>query len=999
MNQITELAETIGAKQVEDFQQTTEKFEIVKVRNDNNKFNMTVTNTGDIPVHLTRFWIENTTDSSWPVSKFDLDIAIGPGDSIKNIGQNLDLTALDTQSYYAQLVSERGNQQQMFLNSVGDSSLFLRLTATPAVMPTTFSTTVTLEVINTGTQQLLNLQPTMKLVSTPVCNSCVFVEEQSAVPSSFDSLNPGDVALFEWIYSFTGENGDQIQFEAGLLNDVETDTVTVTLQTIESSLNADVAIESGGLGDQTLLGPDVLIFHKELTVVDSGNAYQMYSGSADGGGNGDRISLDAETPHFVTNNGTLPNRVPAGDWDLALMLSSEPVGKNIDTAYDMIFHFEDGDDVDPDNSEGSSSRDLTECGITSYSQEITNGFNDADEKVSNGDVRNDDADLDLAYDNGGGQEFISAVRFTGLNVDKDTTINSAYIVFQPDETDGGTVNLRIYGHAIDDAPDFEPDSNYLLSGLPKTTAFVDWNNVPSWTTSTINSGTITPDLSPIIQELVNRPGWVNGNDVALIFYDNGSVGGAQRAAEAEDSNDNPAPTLTVTWGSGSIPDWQDNTGPHNSGSYFFDGVDDCFRSLNPVSGSDGNNIADKLTTTAFWFKTQDNDLAIAEDMYIVDWTDGTGCPNCEHYRVLLTAGAAGPAGGKIQFHYSPNNNNDNVICTSVNDYDDAVWHHVIVSKDGDKDDCKLTIMNLDGDNPEAAIYVDDNVLEQNVEVDGSYWHVGSNVDMDGNFFKGWIDDIMHWDDDFLSDSDRDDLGRTNYGDRAHEFDLTLDILDGDGVFVSNMYTSATPVQTEFADPKEGGNNDDWAYVQTNMTMNLPEVNLLANQRLDLSFAWKSPTATWEALEVDMKIDDTSMTSPYPSFMQIPYPDNPFPTYFEHSPQDEFKIYVSNTGEDGIFLTYQGTRVNFNGTNGSYAGLVKSGNGTNINEDHDSMHVPPGEVIQLLFHEATNIPSIDESGTLMIDGIYYTTVWINGYSDQGETFSRSVVVGSVDVVTP
>ena len=29
----------------------------------------------------------------------------------------------------------------------------------------------------------------------------------------------------------------------------------------------------------------------------------------------------------------------------------------------------------------------------------------------------------------------------------------------------------------------------------------------------------------------------------------------------------------------------------------------------------------------------------------------------------------------------------------------------------------------------------------------------------------------------------------------------------------------------------------------------------------------------------------------------------------------------------VFFTYQGTRVNFNGTNGSYAGLIHSVNGT------------------------------------------------------------------------
>ena len=161
MNQISQLAETIGIKQIQDVQQTTEEFDVVKLRNDYNQFNMTVTNTGNIPVHLTRLWVENTTDSSWPMAKYDLDIAIGIGESVKDIGQNIGLTAMDTQSYKMKLVTERGNTQQMFVNSVGGDSIYLSLSATPTIVPTTFSTTLVLEVINTGTNELLNLQPEM----------------------------------------------------------------------------------------------------------------------------------------------------------------------------------------------------------------------------------------------------------------------------------------------------------------------------------------------------------------------------------------------------------------------------------------------------------------------------------------------------------------------------------------------------------------------------------------------------------------------------------------------------------------------------------------------------------------------------------------------------------------------------------------------------------------------------------------------------------------------
>ncbi len=173
MNQITQLAETIGIKQTTDVERASEEFRIIQIRTDGGKFNMTVQNTGNIPVHINRLWIENTTDSSWPISKFDLDYSLAPSNTTSNIGQNIDLFALDSQSYEIQLTSNRGNAKQLLVNTISDSSIFLRTTATPAVMPTTFQTTVTLEIINTGTvtDSMPVASPEIIIVAGPVSPS------------------------------------------------------------------------------------------------------------------------------------------------------------------------------------------------------------------------------------------------------------------------------------------------------------------------------------------------------------------------------------------------------------------------------------------------------------------------------------------------------------------------------------------------------------------------------------------------------------------------------------------------------------------------------------------------------------------------------------------------------------------------------------------------------------------------------------------------------------
>jgi len=480
------------------------------------------------------------------------------------------------------------------------------------------------------------------------------------------------------------------------------------------------------------------------------------------------------------------------------------------------------------------------------------------------------------------------------------------------------------------------------------------------------------------------------------FYDNGSSGN-RRTAESENSDDNPAPSLSMTWGSGAVPDWRANEGPHNSGTYYFDGIDDCFRSSNNVSSGDGNNIASGDNTTSLWFKTTG---VVSQEQYLVNWS-ASSCPSCDYYRIGLDNT------GKVFFEYNLNlGGSDTVTCTSTSNYDNNEWWHVIASRSnpGSADKCALDITDINGVTVET---ITDSKVHSSSSVDVSgKWHIGSNYDEDGKFFDGWIDDIMHWDDVEISNAKKDDLARTNYGTIGHQFDLTLDLTDTNGVLVQNLYTGTNEI-TAFADPKNGGDNDDWAYTQTNMTFNIPEVTVGSDQRLELYFAWKDSTSIWEALEVDMKIDDTDMNSPYPSFMQIPFPDNPFPSYYVYKQNDEFRIFIANSGTDGIFLIYQGTRVNFNGTNGSYAGLIHSINGTGtscsecewwfLSEDRDSLHIAPGEVAETWFHESTNIPSVDESGTLIPPGSYRTTVWVNGYSDQGETFTRSVVIGLVNVI--
>jgi hypothetical protein len=53
----------------------------------------------------------------------------------------------------------------------------------------------------------------------------------------------------------------------------------------------------------------------------------------------------------------------------------------------------------------------------------------------------------------------------------------------------------------------------------------------------------TPDLAGVVQEIVDRPGWANGNSLAVIV-----TGTGRRTAEAFDGSRSAAPLLHIEYG-------------------------------------------------------------------------------------------------------------------------------------------------------------------------------------------------------------------------------------------------------------------------------------------------------------------------------------------------------------------------------------------------------------------------------------------------------------------
>jgi len=174
------------------------------------------------------------------------------------------------------------------------------------------------------------------------------------------------------------------------------------------------------------------------------------------------------------------------------------------------------------------------------------GTDDAEESVANGSVNLESADLDLIDSSGSKQ--VVGLRFAGVVIPRRATIKQAFIRFQADETHDAVsypTSLEIRGQKAPNPDTFAATAYNIssrISGSNGTTAAVAWTGVPDWTAG--NSYT-TPDIGPIVQELVDQDDWCGGN--AMVFAITGSGRRVAASFEANTQNDSVAPVLFVEY--------------------------------------------------------------------------------------------------------------------------------------------------------------------------------------------------------------------------------------------------------------------------------------------------------------------------------------------------------------------------------------------------------------------------------------------------------------------
>ena len=285
------------------------------------------------------------------------------------------------------------------------------------------------------------------------------------------------------------------------------------------------------------------------------------------------------------------------------------------------------------------------------------------------------------------------------------------------------------------------------------------------------------------------------------------------------------------------------------------------------------------------------------------------------------------------------------------------------------------------------------------DIHNSDVYIGAN-DSEGDNFIGYLDDIMFWNYYALTADDVLALFQYSFGADATRLNFVLSNATGVGTtddVLSSDYSFGVPWGDQMDYTVSGG-----AWAGGNWTSGpISEVVMdkeFPNSRLNFTISYAS------GLPLNLRIDDNNLASGGPndisSYLQSPPADPELPVYHTHDRDNKVTFFAFNApGGEGVWFTYQGTRIVFNGTNGHYTGIVDTVDGVSLSADSDSPFVDEALEADIVFWHPQNIPKASQPGEpLRIPvGDYDVSVYLNGYDEDGTVFIRSISIGTVLVV--
>lgn len=178
------------------------------------------------------------------------------------------------------------------------------------------------------------------------------------------------------------------------------------------------------------------------------------------------------------------------------------------------------------------------------------GDDDAEETLSTGEVQTDSSDLELGWQDSKPQSAqLVGIRFRAINITAKAKIHRAYIQFTQDEDKNlNPFAVSIHGELSPNPKPFV-QQNKNLSQRKLTQQKVLWQTDKKWhILKESGKPQRTPDLTHIVQALVNQPQWELGNAMTFLIQGKGI-----RTAEPFESGPDVAPKLVIEYSNAQSP--------------------------------------------------------------------------------------------------------------------------------------------------------------------------------------------------------------------------------------------------------------------------------------------------------------------------------------------------------------------------------------------------------------------------------------------------------------
>jgi type IV pilus assembly protein PilY1 len=138
------------------------------------------------------------------------------------------------------------------------------------------------------------------------------------------------------------------------------------------------------------------------------------------------------------------------------------------------------------------------------------------------------------------------LRYQDLNIPRGASITSAYLRFTSSAFNTGATDINISAELIGNSPTFAATSNNLSSRTKTSIAnSVLWATANDWPISgeTISS----PDISSVIQEVVDQATWCGGNSLSLLIESIGGSSSSARKTVASEEGSGISPQLVIVY--------------------------------------------------------------------------------------------------------------------------------------------------------------------------------------------------------------------------------------------------------------------------------------------------------------------------------------------------------------------------------------------------------------------------------------------------------------------